>query len=415
CLHQARRRSSEAAWHGTSSSGSGISNTLLLNRAQASIYNRRRRFFGRQQRRRSQPARRPRRHCPARIWQRDSALWNGFRRLLSLGDSDRPANQLETNLATATAWMADLVKLLTWACPSQVQSHAASAAELRAPSAAACPLGVSDGSAEEQLSPSGLICTWWHSVPVSLLLLKSHSAAALPRQCRSEERLLQGNREEVSRMCSTTTDSGRERLRRSPRRLEATTGRSTDMPRDAASDGADIDVGAADLQALEVGHRRRGFAKALGRGGIRELKEAAERVLQRRWPDAPMRRRPRLHKAERDQAELSNDVAESSVDDATDMERQLAKQIAKHREQKMPDDDKWERILQVLDEDKDGKIEVQHVVKVIELLGSENLRLSSRDLTKLLETLDKEKLLSLKGKDKDPRSEALGLDGSVLL
>ncbi|PAA89162.1 hypothetical protein BOX15_Mlig015056g3 [Macrostomum lignano] len=364
-------------------------------------------------------------------------------------------------------------------------------------------LGVSEDRLREQLS-QWLDLHLVHSVPVSLLLLSRllhfpdsvdaeerlrKVIGSLPEQAirsaeassseadsrtrlealKSRDRAIRSEEAEIKKTQKqkkkhqqeevadvlTTADSA-ERLRDPAEAAGATTGRSATAAGDAASDGADIDVGAADLQALESAIDEVS-AKALDEEEIRELKEELSEYFSG-LADAPIvgdvrRERSkeekraakllsakvdrllhemdgmfdkvysekealerRLHKAERDQAELSNDAAESSVDDATDMERQLAKQIAKHREQvlsmndillalrrlqKMPDDDKWERILQVLDEDKDGKIEVQHVVKVIELLGSENLRLSSRDLTKLLETLDKEKLLSLKGKDKD--------------
>lgn len=38
--------------------------------------------------------------------------------------------------------------------------------------------------------------------------------------------------------------------------------------------------------------------------------------------------------------------------------------LALRRLQKVPDDSRWEKILDVLDEDHDGKIELQHVLSV---------------------------------------------------
>lgn len=38
--------------------------------------------------------------------------------------------------------------------------------------------------------------------------------------------------------------------------------------------------------------------------------------------------------------------------------------LALKRIQKVPDDAKWQKILQVLDEDHDGKIELKHVLSV---------------------------------------------------
>ncbi|TPP61715.1 LETM1 and EF-hand domain-containing protein 1 mitochondrial, partial [Fasciola gigantica] len=63
--------------------------------------------------------------------------------------------------------------------------------------------------------------------------------------------------------------------------------------------------------------------------------------------------------------------------------------LALRRLQKVPDDTRWQKILDVLDEDHDGKIEMQHVLSVIELLGAENVKLSSKEIKRVLEMVDK--------------------------
>ncbi|KAG5450672.1 letm1 and EF-hand domain-containing protein 1, mitochondrial [Clonorchis sinensis] len=71
--------------------------------------------------------------------------------------------------------------------------------------------------------------------------------------------------------------------------------------------------------------------------------------------------------------------------------------LALRRIQKVPDDTKWEKILKVLDEDQDGKIELQHVLSVVELLGTENVKLSSKEVKRVLEMVDNEHLAAEMG------------------
>lgn len=54
------------------------------------------------------------------------------------------------------------------------------------------------------------------------------------------------------------------------------------------------------------------------------------------------------------------------------------------------DEAKWQRILDVLDEDHDGQIEARHVTEVLEVLGSDEVRLSSKEMSRLLDVIDKE-------------------------
>ncbi|CAH8520226.1 unnamed protein product [Heterobilharzia americana] len=62
------------------------------------------------------------------------------------------------------------------------------------------------------------------------------------------------------------------------------------------------------------------------------------------------------------------------------------------RIQNVQDNTRWEKILKVLDEDQDGKIELKHVLSVIELLGKENVKLSSKEITRVLEMIDNEQM-----------------------
>ncbi|CAH8484535.1 unnamed protein product [Schistosoma turkestanicum] len=62
------------------------------------------------------------------------------------------------------------------------------------------------------------------------------------------------------------------------------------------------------------------------------------------------------------------------------------------RIQNIPGDTRWEKILKVLDEDKDGKIELHHILSVIELLGAENVKLSSKEIVRILEMIDNEQM-----------------------
>ncbi|KAJ8317442.1 hypothetical protein KUTeg_005346 [Tegillarca granosa] len=67
--------------------------------------------------------------------------------------------------------------------------------------------------------------------------------------------------------------------------------------------------------------------------------------------------------------------------------------LALKRLQKVPNDTKLQKIVQVLDEDKDGNIDVTHVLKVIELLGRENVKLSHSQISEVINLLKQETLL----------------------
>lgn len=63
------------------------------------------------------------------------------------------------------------------------------------------------------------------------------------------------------------------------------------------------------------------------------------------------------------------------------------------RLKKVPSDSKLQRIFQVLDQDKDGNIDINDALKVLELLSQEHLKLSSSQLEEVLNLLKHEALL----------------------
>ncbi|KAK4469272.1 hypothetical protein MN116_006840 [Schistosoma mekongi] len=66
--------------------------------------------------------------------------------------------------------------------------------------------------------------------------------------------------------------------------------------------------------------------------------------------------------------------------------------ISLKRLRNVPDNTRWEKILKILDEDHDGKIEMKHLLSVIELLGAENVKLSSKEIARILEMIDNEEM-----------------------
>ncbi|KAL3864049.1 hypothetical protein ACJMK2_005760 [Sinanodonta woodiana] len=75
--------------------------------------------------------------------------------------------------------------------------------------------------------------------------------------------------------------------------------------------------------------------------------------------------------------------------------------LALKRLQKVPDDTRLQKIVQVLDEDKDGNIDISHTLKVIELLGRENIKLSASQMTDIIDLLKRETLIEEEEKKKE--------------
>lgn len=66
--------------------------------------------------------------------------------------------------------------------------------------------------------------------------------------------------------------------------------------------------------------------------------------------------------------------------------------------QKLPDDHRLTRITEILgkiDDDRDGAIKIEDVLKVIELIGKEDIKLNSKQLNELVELMEKEEVLEL--------------------
>ncbi|CAD5113673.1 DgyrCDS2833 [Dimorphilus gyrociliatus] len=71
------------------------------------------------------------------------------------------------------------------------------------------------------------------------------------------------------------------------------------------------------------------------------------------------------------------------------------------RLQKLDDDTKFQKIAEVLDEDGDGAIDLEHAMKVIELLGKENVKIGSSQIAEIVSILKKEAVLEEEDKKKE--------------
>merc|ERR1712032_1067778 len=69
--------------------------------------------------------------------------------------------------------------------------------------------------------------------------------------------------------------------------------------------------------------------------------------------------------------------------------------------QKVPDSSRLERISEVIasmDEDSDGIVKVEHVQKVIEILGRDNVQLSAKQVKQIIDLIGKEEMLEVENK-----------------
>lgn len=87
--------------------------------------------------------------------------------------------------------------------------------------------------------------------------------------------------------------------------------------------------------------------------------------------------------------------------------------LAMKRLQKVPNETKLQRIMEVLDEDKDGNININLALKVLEVLGRENVKLDKTQVTEMLNLLKREHALEeeerqrlKKEKEQKPPDEA---------
>ncbi|XP_060085567.1 mitochondrial proton/calcium exchanger protein-like [Ylistrum balloti] len=79
--------------------------------------------------------------------------------------------------------------------------------------------------------------------------------------------------------------------------------------------------------------------------------------------------------------------------------------LALKRLQKVPNETRLQRIAEVLDEDKDGNIDIGHVLKVIELLARENVKLSPTQVTDVIDLLKKESIIEEEEKAKEKQEK----------
>lgn len=66
--------------------------------------------------------------------------------------------------------------------------------------------------------------------------------------------------------------------------------------------------------------------------------------------------------------------------------------------QNVPDEHRLDRIVEILakmDDDRDGSIKVEDVLKVVELIGKEDIKLSKKQVHELIELIDKEEILEV--------------------
>merc|ERR1712079_601511 len=66
-----------------------------------------------------------------------------------------------------------------------------------------------------------------------------------------------------------------------------------------------------------------------------------------------------------------------------------------------PDSSRLERISEVIasmDEDSDGIVKVEHVQKVIEILGRDNVQLSAKQVKQIIDLIGKEEMLEVESK-----------------
>lgn len=71
------------------------------------------------------------------------------------------------------------------------------------------------------------------------------------------------------------------------------------------------------------------------------------------------------------------------------------------RLQKIPDEVRLQKIVEVLDEDRDGIIDASHVLKVLKLIGQENIKLESGQVTELIDLCKKEMQIEEEEKQKE--------------
>ncbi|XP_060526816.1 mitochondrial proton/calcium exchanger protein [Cylas formicarius] len=109
-----------------------------------------------------------------------------------------------------------------------------------------------------------------------------------------------------------------------------------------------------------------------------------------------------LDNLEKKEAQLKKDL-EAGVSDHKQEELLKIDDIiaAIHKIKDVPDQsrlEKIEKVLRKIDDDHDGSLKVEDVVKVIEIIGKENVKLSSKQIDEVMQLIDKEEILEVEDK-----------------
>nr|CAD7395518.1 unnamed protein product [Timema poppensis] len=112
-----------------------------------------------------------------------------------------------------------------------------------------------------------------------------------------------------------------------------------------------------------------------------------------------------LSELEQEEEQLKRDLKEEIGTKEQDVEKKseelvtIEELIASIKQiQKIPDESLVNRIAEVLEQmdvDKDGAIRVDHVLKVLEVVGKENVKLNKKQMDELLDLLKKEEVIEL--------------------
>ncbi|CAG9772608.1 unnamed protein product [Ceutorhynchus assimilis] len=109
-----------------------------------------------------------------------------------------------------------------------------------------------------------------------------------------------------------------------------------------------------------------------------------------------------LVELEKKEAQLKKDLTEDASDKKKEELLKIDDIIAAIQKIKdVPDQSRLEKIVKVLrkmDDDHDGSLKIDDVLKVIEIIGKENVKLNSKQIDELIELIDKEEILEVEDK-----------------
>ncbi|XP_013404850.1 LETM1 domain-containing protein LETM2, mitochondrial [Lingula anatina] len=142
-------------------------------------------------------------------------------------------------------------------------------------------------------------------------------------------------------------------------------------------------------------------------------KEKQEQLIDLEVKEVTMKRSEEIQHDEEKREALQESITEKK-ENIIDINELM---LAIRRLQKIPDDTKMQQIEQIaheLDENNDGRIEVEHVLKVLELIGQENVKLNSAQMKDIISLVKNEHVLEEEERQKEidekqqkKRSEAI--------